>query len=64
MRWEYLTMRVETGFSAEKAPTDDLDKKLETVGKEGWELSSHFSILSDGDTRAVLLIFKRPLRPD
>ena len=64
MKWEYKTVRFRAnspramkGFNV-----TELDDLMNAEGSEGWELISAFDINEVfGATRALVLIFKRPL---
>ncbi|MFK7970268.1 MAG: DUF4177 domain-containing protein [Bacteroidia bacterium] len=62
-QFEYLTLRVrERGFIGKRVNPKKLNKSLNELGQEGWELSSSFETHEDdGETKDVFLIFKRPL---
>ena len=62
-QWEYKTVMIKaTGwFSGGKVDVNVLDERLNALGKEGWELASGFDTNKlYGETRDVVLIFKRP----
>jgi Domain of unknown function (DUF4177) len=70
MKWEYKTIKLPTGSFFEKKPSFgsyEVDKFINELGQEGWELVSTsriVSLLSFGAqpiTTAVILFFKRPL---
>ncbi|MHC4745497.1 MAG: DUF4177 domain-containing protein [Planctomycetota bacterium] len=61
-KWEYKTVMIKaTGwFAGGKVDADVLDRELNTLGREGWELASGFDTNQlYGETRDVILIFKR-----
>jgi hypothetical protein len=63
-KFEYATVMFETK-SMFRSPSLDgsaFDKKLDEYGQEGWELVSTFTMNRyDGDTSAVVAVFKRPI---
>jgi len=61
VRWEYKTITLGTsGFLGGKLDTDALEKSMNGLGKQGWELVSAFDTnLGHGATRDVVVIFKR-----
>jgi len=62
-QWEYKTVMIKaTGwFSGGKVDVNVLDERLSALGQEGWELASGFDTNKlYGETRDVVLIFKRP----
>ena len=61
--WEYKTIMIKaTGwFSGGKVDVNVLNERLNTLGRDGWELASGFDTNKlYGETRDVVLIFKRP----
>ena len=60
-RWEYKTIKVKaTGFIGGEVETEDIEAKLNNLGRDGWELVSSFpTAASNGYTRYVLFVFKR-----
>lgn len=62
MNWEYKTIKIgATGFMGGKVDENELDTLMNTLGSQGWELSAAMDTNSyQGQTRDVLLIFKRP----
>ena len=62
-QWEYKTVMIKaTGwFSGGKVDANVLDERLNALGQDGWELASGFDTNQFyGETRDVVLIFKRP----
>lgn len=60
--WEYELLKIEPGgFFGGKVDANDLLNRLSEMGKKGWELASTFETnVSNGGSRDVVLIFKRP----
>ena len=63
MRWEYQTVKLATsGFLGGKFDANQLDAYMNQLGSLGWELVAGFDTnKSYGETRDVVVIFKRPL---
>ena len=63
MRWEYKTVKLATtGFLGGKFDAEQLDRYMNELGSQGWELVTGFDTnKSYGETRDVVVIFKRPL---
>jgi uncharacterized protein DUF4177 len=63
MRWEYKTIKLAaTGFLGGKFDEQQLDRYMNELGSEGWELVAGFDTnKSYGETRDVVVIFKRPV---
>ena len=63
MRWEYKTIKLATtGFLGGKFDAEQLDLYMNELGSQGWELVTGFDTnKSYGETRDVVVIFKRPL---
>lgn len=62
-QWEYKTVMIKaTGwFSGGKVDSSEMDQRLNGLGVDGWELASGFDTNKlYGETRDVVLIFKRP----
>jgi hypothetical protein len=61
-RWDYKTVRIDpAGFFGGNLETEGLDKTLNAMGQDGWELSSTIETnWGHGATRYVYLLFKRP----
>lgn len=62
MNWEYKTVKLAaTGFLGGKFDERQLDVYMNQLGAEGWELVTGFDTnKSYGETRDVVVIFKRP----
>ena len=63
--WEYLTHAVDVrGFlTSGNVDEGQLNDVLDRHGAEGWELVSGFDTAgTDGGTKTIVLIFKRPRR--
>jgi hypothetical protein len=62
MKWEYKTIKLEaTGFMGGKIDEAQLDRRMNELGAQGWELGAAFDTdVSGGGTRDVVVIFKRP----
>lgn len=60
-RFEYHILKLETGwFSGGRVDTSVMDKHINELGAAGWELVSALDTnKSHGETRDVLMIFKR-----
>ncbi|MHC4519639.1 MAG: DUF4177 domain-containing protein [Planctomycetota bacterium] len=63
MQWEYKTIKLgATGFLGGKFDEDQLDRYMNELGSQGWELVAGFDTnKSYGETRDVVVIFKRPV---
>ena len=63
MKWEYKTIKLAaTGFLGGKFDAEQLDRYMNELGAQGWELMTGFDTnKSYGETRDVVVIFKRPL---
>ena len=61
--WEYKTIKLKTkGFVGGKLNEVELEKRMNEMGRLGWELCGEVDTNSDGgQTREVVIIFKRPL---
>ena len=60
--WEYRTeiINAKTSFMGGKFNSQELDKKLNELGKQDWELVSFAtSNQGFGDSRSIIAIFKR-----
>ena len=64
MQWEYKTIKLGTkGFLGGKLDEAKLDTYMNQLGAEDWELASGFDTnQAYGETRDVVVIFKRPKR--
>lgn len=61
MKWEYKTIKLATtGFVGGKLDEKKLDEYMNQLGEQGWELVSGFSTIGSGNTRDVVVVFKRP----
>ena len=62
MTWEYRTIKVATtGLSGGRLDEEALDRVLNDLGAQGWELVTAVNTARDfGSTRHVVAIFKRP----
>ena len=63
MKWEYKTIKLATtGFTGGKLDETKLEQFMNELGSQGWELVSAFDTnQAQGETRDVVVIFKRPL---
>jgi hypothetical protein len=61
MQWEYKTIKLgTTGFLGGKFEVEELDKLLNELGSQGWDLAAAFDTnKTNGETRDVVVIFKR-----
>jgi hypothetical protein len=60
-QWEYhiYTLRAE-GFTGGKIDTESMDREINALGTDGWQLVSTVDTnYSGGGTRNIVLIFKR-----
>jgi hypothetical protein len=63
-RWEYKTVKMEaTGMLGGVVETDKLDRMLNELGAQGWNLTSVFdtNMTAGGATREVVAVLKRPI---
>jgi len=62
MKWEYKTVRLRaTGWLGVKFDEAQLDRTMNELGAQGWELGAAFDTNQIiGNTRNVVIIFKRP----
>jgi hypothetical protein len=62
MKWEYKTIKVPAkGIMGGLVDEAQLDRMMNELGAQDWELSAAFDTdVSGGGTRDVLVIFKRP----
>ncbi len=62
MTWQYLTLRIKaSGFFGVNLDYDEMNDKLNALGREGWELTSGFDRSKrNGISGEVVLILKRP----
>jgi hypothetical protein len=63
MKWEYRTIKLGTrGVLGGKFDEHQLDAYMNQLGSEGWELVTAFDTnKAYGESRDVVVIFKRPL---
>ena len=59
--WEYKTLKVRTGgLMGGKVNTEALDAELNSLGEQGWEVTSTFpTTLGHGSTREVIVVLRR-----
>jgi hypothetical protein len=62
MKWEYRTIKLRaTGFIGGKVDEGELERMMNELGADGWELTAAFDTNEAyGNTRDVIAIFKRP----
>ncbi len=62
VQWEYKTVKLRArGLMGGKLDTGALDRMMNGLGADGWELTSAFDTNEGyGNTRDVVVIFKRP----
>jgi hypothetical protein len=62
MQWEYKTITLKTGgFMGGDFETGDLDRMLNKLGRDGWELTSAFDTSQGaGKSRDIVVLLKRP----
>jgi len=62
MKWEYRTIKVDTkGFLGGKLDEADLDRMMNHLGDDGWELVAAFDTNTEGGaSRHIVGILKRP----
>lgn len=62
MTWQYLTLRMKaSGLFGVKLDADSMNEKLNSLGREGWELTSGFDLNKHhGISGEIVLILKRP----
>ena len=62
MKWEYKTLKLQAkGWMGGKVDEAQLDRTMNELGSQGWELAAAFDTdVAGGGTRDVLVIFKRP----
>ncbi len=64
MKWEYMTVMFETEgwFLGGKLDGQKFTERLNTLGRENWELISVFDTnMWEGQTRNVVAVLKRPM---
>jgi hypothetical protein len=61
MRWEYKTVKMATsGLLGGKLNTEEFDRTLNELGRDGWDLISAFDTnQGSGQTRDVVAVLKR-----
>lgn len=61
MKWEYKTIKMATtGFMGGILDTAELNDKLNTLGEDGWEVTSSLvTNQGNGYSREVVVILKR-----
>ena len=65
--WEYKTeiINAKGVFSSGKFHSEELDQKLNEMGKLGWELVNiATSNKGYGESRALIAVFKRPIKSE
>ena len=64
MKFEYKTLVYENSSGLWwKMDGNDLNSKINELGKDGWELASSFPICEkEGKTQSAVLMFKREAR--
>jgi hypothetical protein len=62
MKWEYKTVQLgATGLMGGEVDEAQLDRMMNELGAQGWELGAAFDTgAAGGGTRDVVVIFKRP----
>lgn len=62
MNWEYRTITLDTGgFSGGKVDENKLERLLNDMGQQGWELVNAFDTNQTyGASRTIVGIFKKP----
>lgn len=62
MKWEYQTLMLRaTGLMGGKFDAAQLDRAMNDLGQQGWELVTAFDTNEAyGSTRDVVVLFKRP----
>ena len=62
MKWEYKTIKLGAkGLRGGKFDEAQLDRTMNELGDQGWELGAAFDTeVAGGRTRDVVVIFKRP----
>lgn len=63
MKWQYKTIKLAArGFLGGKFEAGQLDAYMNELGRDGWELVTGFDTnMAYGETRDVVVIFKRPV---
>ena len=64
VQWEYKSVSFDVGgFWGGVLNTSEFDRATNQYGQEGWELVSCFDTnYSQGGSRYIIAVFKRPLR--
>lgn len=62
MKWEYKTLKLQPkGLMGGKVDKAQLDRTMNELGAQGWELAAAFDTdVAGGGTKDVVVIFKRP----
>ena len=62
MKWEYQTLKLRaTGLMGGKFDAAQLDRAMNDLGQQGWELVTAFDTNEAyGSPRDVVVLFKRP----
>lgn len=61
MTWEYKTIELDfSGFFSAKVDEGRLEREMNDLGQQGWELVTTIDIASTGSSTGVVLLFKRP----
>ncbi|MEK3732655.1 MULTISPECIES: DUF4177 domain-containing protein [Paenibacillus] len=59
-QWEYKTLKYRTGgFFGGNVKEEDFEEELNRYGMDGWELVSCFDTNMSGQSRDVIVVFKR-----
>ena len=62
MRWEYRVIKESTeGWFTVNLDDDSMERTLDELGREGWELVSTTGVMTNGYTKHLVLTLKRPL---
>ncbi len=61
MKWEYKTLKLQPkGLMGGKVDEVQLDRTINELGAQGWELAAAFDTdVAGGGTRDMVIIFKR-----
>lgn len=63
-RWEYWTLKMDTtgAFFGGKVDEEEVDRRLNEAGADGWELVTAFDTnCNQGASRHMVFTFKRPI---
>ncbi|GKX31940.1 hypothetical protein SH1V18_44200 [Vallitalea longa] len=62
-KWEYLVLKFDShGITGGKVNTDEIENKLNRLGKDGWEVATTFTTnQSYGNTLFVVYTLKREI---